>query len=145
MVTELLPFGPLPFLPTYPCNFSIGLLTFLDFFFSDRGWGGRVVTGGWDKELAIWDWRNGKVLRKLVGHSDRINSVQWSHNGRMIASGSEDKLVRLWDPQSGKEIGKFAGHDAIILSIAFKKDDRILISGSADNTVKVCDLSFFSH
>jgi WD40 repeat protein len=50
-------------------------------------------------------------LQTLEGHSDRVNSVAFSHDSARLASASGDKTVKIWDASSGEclqtlEIGK---------------------------------------
>ncbi len=35
-------------------------------------------------------------------HTDAVNSVAWSPDGRRLASGSEDYSIHVWDIESGK-------------------------------------------
>ena len=40
----------------------------------------------------------------FVGHSEYVNSVAFSPDGRFIVSGSKDNTIKLWSAESGKEL-----------------------------------------
>ena len=40
----------------------------------------------------------------LTGHSDFVESVAYSPDGKHIVSGSRDNTVKIWDAQSGEEV-----------------------------------------
>ncbi|MCP4398358.1 MAG: hypothetical protein GY801_13810 [bacterium] len=75
-----------------------------------------------------------------IGHTDNVNTVAFSPDGRMLASGSADHTIKLWEVQTGQELRTLAGHDDIVESVAFSPDGQTLASGSHDNTIKLWDI-----
>ncbi|MBQ2787165.1 MAG: PD40 domain-containing protein [Bacteroidaceae bacterium] len=76
----------------------------------------------------------------LTGHTDCVESVAFSPDGKRIVSGSIDKTIRIWDVATGKQIGEpLIGHTYTVLSVAFSPDGKRIVSGSSDNTIRIWD------
>lgn len=73
------------------------------------------------------------------GHSDTVESVACSPDGRRIISGSHDGTVKEWDRLTGQCVRTYAGHSDWVNSVAFFPDGRTFLSGSRDNTVREWD------
>jgi WD40 repeat protein/uncharacterized caspase-like protein len=75
-------------------------------------------------------------LNRLEKHTQRINAVTYSRDGRYLASASDDNGVILWG-KDGNLLTTLKGHQERVTSIAFSPDGRYLASASADRTVKI--------
>jgi NB-ARC domain/WD domain, G-beta repeat/TIR domain len=80
------------------------------------------------------------LLRALEGHSDFVNGVAVSGDGRRAVSACADGTLKLWDVESGLELRTMEGHSSIVNGVAVSGDGRWAASASADNTVKVWDV-----
>ena len=59
--------------------------------------GTRIVSGGWDSTVRLWDATTGQPVGKpLIGHTDWVSSVAFSPDGTRVVSGGWDKTLRLW-------------------------------------------------
>jgi WD40 repeat protein len=81
------------------------------------------------------DTETGHFLRDFEGHSYRVNSVDFSPGGELLASGSRDQNVRLWDAAEGTLLTSLKDHSGEVTSVAFSPDGSLIASASTDDTV----------
>src|SRR5262249_19575491 len=82
-----------------------------------------------------------KPRSALQGHTDMVQCVAFSPDGKILASGSRDRTIKLWDVASGKNTATLTGHKRGGWWLAFSRDGKVLASaGHRDQTVKLWDV-----
>jgi WD40 repeat protein len=76
-------------------------------------------------------------VRRFEGHTDELNGVAFSPDGRHALSAANDGTVRLWDVATGKEVKPLVGHQDQVLCVAFSPDGRLALTGGKDKKARV--------
>ncbi|HYV47836.1 MAG TPA: NB-ARC domain-containing protein [Myxococcaceae bacterium] len=77
------------------------------------------------------------LLRTLEGHTDWVNAVALSADGRVAVSRSRDGALKVWDVETGQQRRTLEGYPG---GMALSADGRTAVSGCGDWTLKVWDV-----
>jgi len=91
--------------------------------------------------LRLWEVATGRCLRLLDEHTDPVDSVAFSPDGRLALSASRDKTLRLWEVATGRCLRTFQGHTEDVESVSYSPDGRLALSGSADKTLRLWEVA----
>lgn len=69
--------------------------------------GPKLITGSRDHEIRIHNAKDLKLERTLSGHSDWVQALAVSPDGKTLASGGHDGEVILWNLEDGKILQRF--------------------------------------
>jgi WD40 repeat protein/serine/threonine protein kinase len=101
--------------------------------------GARIVTGGADGDIAIWQLRGLVPQWRGPAHSGAVQAVSWHPAGKLIASGGPDGFVRIWDVESHGKIAELRmGKGQRVRAVAWKPTDDgrpLLAIGSEDKDI----------
>ncbi len=105
--------------------------------------GSRIATV---QESVVELWRsNGRWsapasrVGRLV-HTDGVNGVVFSADGKLVGTASTDGTARVWESATGDLVADLRGHGASVESIAFGSSGRYVATAGEDLTVRVWDL-----
>ena len=80
-------------------------------------------------------------LREFLGHTEQVQCLALSSDGKFLVTGSRDRSVREWEVSTGKQIRSFQGHREEVTAVAIRPDGKQVASASADGAMRVWDLS----
>ncbi|HEX7896367.1 MAG TPA: serine/threonine-protein kinase [Planctomycetota bacterium] len=105
--------------------------------------GARLLSGGRDRTVRMWDVATGASLRMFGPHGSKVEGLAVSPDGRLIAAVTEPEdgggEVKLW-PSEGGAPRDLAGHDDGVNALAFSRDGALLATGDQGGTLKVWDV-----
>src|SRR6266516_4041411 len=70
------------------------------------------------------------LLHTLEGHTDRVDPLAWSPDGKLLGSGSKDQTVRLWDLTTGALLHTLEGHTGWVFVVAWSPNGKLLASSA---------------
>jgi len=110
-----------------------------------------LVSGSRDGTIIVWDLMTAPHLGQiLVGHTDWVESLAFSPDGRTLASGSckqryaiykndkncDQSEIYLWDLVTRQPLGNpLVDESGWVRSLAFSPDGKILASGTDSNVI----------
>jgi telomerase protein component 1 len=108
--------------------------------------GKKAIFHQWDKKqhgtLLVWDLLSGQKS-EINGdtHTDSIQDIKITSDGRQAITTSTDKTLRIWDLEDMKCIGEMRGHQSRVESVSIAPDNRSCISqAEKDKSLIMWDL-----
>jgi WD40 repeat protein len=119
--------------------------------------GKLLAVGGYDNRVTLWDWERGEISGvPLIGHTNYVRTVEFSHNGELIASGGDDGVAILWDIKTRQPVAEFR-HGASVYSgdgtaktpravnhVSFSPDGKVLATDGPENEILLWDVDMES-
>lgn len=90
-----------------------------------------VASAGDENTIKLWNLSDDPVTT-LRGHTDIVNDVEFSPDGRILASGSDDSTLRLWNVRQSRETATLQHITdrtrSQIKAVTFSPDGQLLAS-----------------
>eukprot|EP01113_Clastostelium_recurvatum_P016117 TRINITY_DN19160_c0_g1_i1.p1 TRINITY_DN19160_c0_g1~~TRINITY_DN19160_c0_g1_i1.p1 ORF type:complete len:391 (-),score=39.10 TRINITY_DN19160_c0_g1_i1:17-1189(-) len=96
----------------------------------------RIISGGCDKQVRLWDRESGALIQTM-DHQGWVNAVAIGDD--IALSGSDDHLVKLWRADNGNMLHEMRGHTDNVCCMDMC--DSFAVSGGADMRIRLWDLA----
>ena len=103
--------------------------------------GTRLLSGGYDHTLRIWDVATGRQIALFTGHKDTVTSAVFSPSEEQIISRSRDGTVRLWTIKDGSHRILASDEPGVISCAALSADGSLAACGRGEGRVQVLEVS----
>lgn len=99
-----------------------------------------VIAASANPQIKVINLTNGQTQRVFAGHTDAVNAIEVSPNGKYLLSGSNDKSARIWDLATGQELRKLTVNCWKVLSVAFSENGKYCATACNDGSIKVWEV-----
>lgn len=106
--------------------------------------GSRIVSGGDDHSIRIFETSSGKQLSVIEQHRDSVTAIRFVNDDQFL-TGSKDGSIRIWSLGQAKLIGTLIETDEPIVDVTINRDrslvsaivgsKRILVWSLSDNEI----------
>ena len=107
--------------------------------------GSKLVTGGSDRGVRMWDLKTWEQLFEPIMHGGGVRSIAFSPDGKLAYYAGHDLCIHAFNSDTGCEMGRtLKGHTEDINSISISNDGKHIVSGGNDGTIRLWDRQTFS-
>ncbi len=107
--------------------------TVFDLEFSQDGH--RLVTGGGDRLIKVWEYPSHQLISVLEGHVAQVLSVAFNTNATLVASGGADRELKIWDVATHEKLIGLGQHSTPVTSVAWCSAQQTLFAGRQDGAL----------
>jgi hypothetical protein len=127
--------------PLPPANYRVPIPVTAVAFSPD---GEQLATSGYH-EILVWSSADGTSLRRITNVAERVYSLQYSPDGKLIAVGAGTPAqlgeVKLFSAATGDLVADVARTSDAVFTVAFSPDGKRLAAGGADRAIRVYDVA----
>jgi WD40 repeat protein len=107
---------------------------------SPDGPNGKLIAVAGDEGVIRFYTTEGEPFETIMpikAHSEGINSLFFSRDGRYLVSGGRDRAIVVHDLTGAEDTVEIKGHDDVVSTAQFFMDGKFIVSGSEDTTVRI--------
>ncbi len=99
--------------------------------------GTLLATAGYDRDIHLWDFASGKLLRSMTAHNGAVYDLAFSPDGTVLASASGDGTCKIWQVATGERLDTLNQPEAEQYRVAFTPDSQHIVAAGADNRIRL--------
>ena len=97
--------------------------------------GSLLASGGKDKTIVIWDFKEKRIVKTLSYQESYVTSVKISPNGRYLLSGGSNNMAYIYDIENDTITACFSDHTESITAVAFSPDGSLFATCGGDKKI----------
>ncbi len=89
--------------------------------------------------ICLWnlETQEPEPVQTLAGHENRVQTIRFSPDGKLLLSGSHDRTLKVWDWQQGSLIHTQTSHIEQIRAVAFSPDGKVFASADDEGRINI--------
>jgi WD40 repeat protein/mono/diheme cytochrome c family protein len=99
--------------------------------------GATLATAGYDRDIHLWDFASGKLLRSMTAHNGAVYDLAFSPDGTVLASASGDGTCKIWLVATGERLDTLNQPEAEQYRVSFTPDSQHIVAAGADNRIRL--------
>ncbi|OMJ67215.1 hypothetical protein SteCoe_35680 [Stentor coeruleus] len=106
----------------------------------------KFITAG-DQDGIVWIWEFGtwNLMKKLLGHQDRVRYMSLSLDSNVLVTAGLDHVIKVWDLKRGRKEITLKGHTNWVKFALISKDQKTVFSCADDRKVSSWKIPEFSE
>ena len=101
----------------------------------------KIVTGGADKNAAVFNKETETLVAQLKGHTKKVNRVVYHMREDVVITGSHDNTVRVWNAVSGNCGHILRVHDGPVTGLSLHATGDYVLTTSSDRHWTFSDIN----
>jgi succinate dehydrogenase flavin-adding protein (antitoxin of CptAB toxin-antitoxin module) len=102
--------------------------------------GTKIVSGGYDQFIKLWDIASGKEIFSVKASAFPIEVLSFTPDDRYIITAGLENNVKIWDAENGKLVRILKGHTDAVYALTVSSDSRYLATGGNDNIIRIWEI-----
>jgi WD40 repeat protein len=105
----------------------------------------KLVSGGMDSSIVVWDLKDGNVIKKIPVANNIITKIRIDPSGHKFAAGTNHGIIYVYNMDDFTLLKEIRAHQDEITDIEYNERDSCMVSSSGDRSIKFWDNKLFNQ